>query len=125
VNYDADLDVMTPEELAAEAKHLRGRIRLHMLEEDHGRCWVDDAELYSSLPEGDRSKKELPNSVEFFHNCGLYARKCLEAGRFPEFGSDPQAYFEEFASRCAHYWVHRQEGPTNDRDLCVVPRESR
>jgi hypothetical protein len=120
VNQDTDLDTMTPEQLADEARRLRGRIRLHMLEEGHGRCWVDDHELYSTLPEGDQSKKALPNSVEFFHNCGLYARSCLEAGRFPEFGTDPQAYFEAFAARCAHYWVHRQEGTPNDRDVCVV-----
>lgn len=120
MNQDADLQSMTPDELTQEVRTLRGRIRLHMLEEGHGRCWVDDGALYSVLPEGDTSKKTLPNHSEFFHNCGLYAKECLEAGRFPEFGSDPQAYFEAFATRCAQYWVHRQETP-NDRNLCMVP----
>lgn len=123
MNQDEDLESMTPDELVQEASHLRGRIRLHMLEEGHGRCWVDDAALYSVLPEGDQSKKNLPNSVEFFHNCGLYAKSCLEAGHFPEFGTDPQSYFEAFAARCAHYWVNRQEGTPNDRNLCMVPSE--
>jgi hypothetical protein len=94
-----------------------------MLEEGHGRCWVDDHELYSVLPEGDQSRKNLPNSPEFFHNCGLYAKRCLEEGRFPEFGTNPQEYFEAFSARCAYYWTHRQEGIVDDRHLRMVPGE--
>jgi len=51
---------------------LRDAVRKHRDENGHDRCWLDDQELYKSLPEVKDADYQLPPRQEFLHNCSKY-----------------------------------------------------
>ena len=59
INLNADLEIMSAEELKAEIQKLWGVMRAHRDTEGDDRCWEDDALLYGSLPEGACPLKEF------------------------------------------------------------------
>lgn len=48
---------------------LTSAIRKHRDEKGDDRCWLDDYQLYSVLPEGGRHDSSLPPEGEFLESC--------------------------------------------------------
>lgn len=69
---DQDLQGMTETALRAEVVRLREGVRAHRDEKGHGRCWLDDRELYRLLPEQIEADFTLPPREEFLRECGKY-----------------------------------------------------
>lgn len=69
---NVDLDDKDYIDLKNEVVVLRAAIRQHMNEKGHDRCWLDDQELYSVLPEGNQAQLDLPPKCEFLANCQAY-----------------------------------------------------
>jgi len=67
--HDADLAVMSADQLREEIVVLRNAMRLHRDERGHDRCWMDDARLYGALPEKKGAVSKLPEWPEFHDNC--------------------------------------------------------
>lgn len=59
---------------AAEIERLKAAIRKHRDERGHGRCWLDDAELYAALgePVPTATDLALPPKCEFLRECERY-----------------------------------------------------
>lgn len=66
------LDGWKKDELKSEIIRLRAAIRKHRDEKAHDRCWLDDQELYQTLPEADPGDLALPPKEEFIENCHRY-----------------------------------------------------
>jgi hypothetical protein len=77
---DQDLDKMGEDQLRGEILRLRGAIRYHRDQKMHDRCHVDDNRLYRLLPELTQADFSLPPEEEFFSECRLYYRRCVENG---------------------------------------------
>src|SRR5574337_22320 len=59
--------------MTKKVQDLRDAIRRHRDEKGHDRCWLDDLELYKSLPEGLKDVDlTLPSRDEFITNCERY-----------------------------------------------------
>jgi hypothetical protein len=71
-DWDLDVQRMTLELACAEVMRLRRAIRKHMGERGHGRCWLDDLELYRALPEAPQCEGTLPPKCEFLRECEKY-----------------------------------------------------
>lgn len=70
---DSQLDGWDLNTLKDEVIRLRDAIRSHRDEKGHDRCWLDDIELYKSLPEGTFGiDLALPPKEEFIKNCERY-----------------------------------------------------
>jgi hypothetical protein len=69
---DPDLAVLSQKALKYEVQRLRDAIRLHRDEQGHGRCWLDDQQLYQTLPEQQVAQFALPPRAEFLENCARY-----------------------------------------------------
>lgn len=70
---DGDLRNMTHSACEGEVMRLRNAIRLHRDVKRHDRCWINDYELYSVLPEGvAEADLKLPPKDEFITNCEEY-----------------------------------------------------
>lgn len=59
-------------ELKTRIEQLETAIRKHRDEKGHDRCWLDDAELYSVLPENQTADFKLPPCDEFITHCVKY-----------------------------------------------------
>ena len=77
-HHDDDLDGMTPEEVLAEAKRLRGGIRDHRDQRGDDRCWLDDERLHALLPEGVPARTRMDFEL-MYPNC----RRFLETRVHP------------------------------------------
>jgi hypothetical protein len=69
---DPDLAALSQKALKYEVQRLRDAIRLHRDEQGHGRCWLDDQQLYQVLPEQQAAQFALPPRAEFLENCARY-----------------------------------------------------
>lgn len=68
---DDDLDVMTRDQLIAEAKRLRQGIRTHRDSTAHALCWHHPA-LWGLLPERTDPLPIVPTWPEFLRGCLQY-----------------------------------------------------
>jgi hypothetical protein len=68
---DDDLDVMTREQLIAEAKRLRAGIRAHRDSTEHELCWHHPA-LWGLLPEKTDPLPTVPSWPDFLRGCLRY-----------------------------------------------------
>lgn len=59
-------------ELQQKVELLENSIRKHRDCKGHARCWEDDNELYSVLPEGNTGDQSLPSRQEFLAGCERY-----------------------------------------------------
>lgn len=54
-------------------RRLREAIRRHRDAEGHDRCWLNDADLYAQLPEGQQlAPPVMPPKCEFLDRCKQY-----------------------------------------------------
>ena len=74
---DADLDSMTPMELAAEVRKLRTAIRAHRDSTLHELCWHHPA-LWGLLPEKTDPLPAVPAWPQFMRGC-IHYRQSLDA----------------------------------------------
>jgi len=74
---DADLDAMTPMELAAEVRKLRAAIRAHRDSTRHELCWHHPA-LWGLLPEKTDPLPAVPAWPQFLRGC-IHYRQSLDA----------------------------------------------
>lgn len=74
---DEDLDRMSREELAAEAKRLRQGIREHRDSSEHELCWHHPA-LWGLLPEREDPLPAVPEWPEFLRGCIRYRQSLDE-----------------------------------------------
>jgi len=65
---DEDLEVMTREQLMAEARRLRAGIRAHRDSTGHALCWHHPA-LWGLLPEQTDPRPTVPPWPEFLRGC--------------------------------------------------------
>lgn len=86
MDIDSDIEGLMRHELKAEIRRLRTAIRKHRDQKLDDRCWMDDFELYESLPEGiDPSYVDLrllPHEV-MMKNCDHFVR-CRSTELNPE-----------------------------------------
>jgi hypothetical protein len=68
---DEDLDQMSREQLVAEVKRLRGRIREHRDSSGQDLCWHHPA-LWGLLPEKSDPLPQVPPWPEFIAGCVRY-----------------------------------------------------
>ena len=73
---DADLDSMTPMELAAEVRKLRAAIRAHRDSTLHELCWHHPA-LWGLLPERTDPLPDVPAWPQFLRGC-IHYRQSLD-----------------------------------------------
>ena len=73
---DEDLDLMSREQLIAEAKRLRQGIRDHRDSSGHELCWHHPA-LWGLLPEKSDPQPIVPDWPQFMRGCIQY-RQALE-----------------------------------------------
>jgi hypothetical protein len=69
---DPDLEALGLDQLRAEVMLLRSGIRYHRDQRGHERCWLNDIELYSLLPELAEAEFLLPDQGAFLEQCALY-----------------------------------------------------
>jgi len=74
---DEDLDLMSREELVAEAKRLRQGIRAHRDSTGHELCWHHPA-LWGLLPEQSDPLPIVPEWPEFLRGCIRYRQSLDE-----------------------------------------------
>jgi hypothetical protein len=74
---DADLDLMTREQLIAEARKLRGGIRAHRDSTQHELCWHHPG-LWALLPEKTDPLPVVPSWPEFLRGCVRYRQSLDE-----------------------------------------------
>ncbi|MEX0744411.1 MAG: hypothetical protein WD118_02315 [Phycisphaeraceae bacterium] len=74
---DDDLDRMTRDELVAEVRKLRGRIRQHRDSRGHELCWHHPA-LWGLLPDKTDPVPEVPAWPEFIRGCVRYRQSLDE-----------------------------------------------
>lgn len=79
MSIDADLEAMSREQLAAEARRLRAGIRAHRDATGHGLCWHHPA-LWGLLPEKTVPEIAVPEWPQFMRGCVLY-RQSLDEQR--------------------------------------------
>ncbi len=68
---DSDLDQMSPEDLVAEVRALRGAIRTHRDSTRHELCWHHPA-LWALLPERTDPVPVIPEWPQFMQGCVAY-----------------------------------------------------
>ena len=74
-NFDSDLDSISHNNLIAEVLKLRKAIRNHRDQKGDDRCWMDDIELYKTLPEGVADADlSLLSDDQFKRNCDLFVK---------------------------------------------------
>jgi acyl carrier protein len=95
MNFAAIGYQMRIKELEIEVERLRNAIRLHRDERGHDRCWLDDARLYSVLPEGKKADMVLPCREEFLENCARYWANRQEGKMSDVFGKIAEILKEE------------------------------
>lgn len=92
---DADLSHSDVGDLLFKLLNLRRAVRKHMTTRGDDRCYLDDAELYSALPEGDtRPRAETAVTIE---NCRRFIR-CRQVGQVY---TSPQRRIEELEAEVA------------------------
>ncbi|HLC45488.1 MAG TPA: hypothetical protein VJI67_01285 [archaeon] len=69
---DEDLQGKQAKELATEVLRLRTQIRKHRDQRGDDRCWLDDLELYSILPEKTKADLTLPPREKFLKSCARF-----------------------------------------------------
>lgn len=78
-NNDTDLEKISHNSLKDKILKLRNAIREHRDQRGDDRCWMDDVELYKTLPEGVADADiSLLSDEQFRRNCDLFIknRKC-------------------------------------------------
>ncbi|HEY1824448.1 MAG TPA: hypothetical protein VGG21_00620 [Acidimicrobiales bacterium] len=86
---DDDLENLSPAELVAEVRALRGAIRQHRDSSGHDLCWFHPA-LWSVLPEVTASSIAVPPWPQFMRGCVAY-RASLDA-QAPQAPADPREF---------------------------------
>lgn len=77
---DDEIFLMEVNELQEEVLRLRKAIRTHRDLKSHDRCWLNDARLYATLPEGEVPSMTLPPRDEFLANCAHYWKERQSPG---------------------------------------------
>jgi len=75
---DQDLLRMDKEQLLSEIKRLRAAIRVHRNSSGHELCWYQP-ELWSLLPEHEKSEIQVPDWPEFIKGCLIYRQSLDES----------------------------------------------
>jgi hypothetical protein len=74
---DDDLDVMSREDLVAEARRLRAAIRQHRDSSGHDLCW-HQPDLWALLPDKVAPEIEVPAWPQFMRGCVKYRQSLDE-----------------------------------------------